>query len=486
MRIVLLCSVALLGAAGAVDAQAWPGPQGYYGPSQGYYPVGYNAYANAGYVNNAYFTGYGYGNNYPAGYAAGQNQPYNYVNGYYQFPAYQPPVPAPAGAPPEVSEEGSRFFPGDEYKGKPSWCWASVEYAWSFIRSPAVNVPLVSTTSQLGGATPGAIGSAGTQVLFGTNVSYTPSSMFRGELGAFIDEDCTLSVEANLLWLLPNHEHFSRSSDATGSPPILRPAFNVVSGTEIALIDALPSIASGRTDVDSRSDMFGLELNTRCHYCLLENQWYVDGLAGFRYLRFAETLRINDSLQPFANSGLTFLGPTNPIPEGSNVTDYDSFQTVNKFYGAQIGGRMRFEGPWWLVHLYGKTALGVTDQEVHVNGQSRLVNASTNSLASGGVLALPSNIGTSNLTQLGFVPEVGLNVGFKIHQCVMITAGYNFLFWSQVVRPADIIDRNVNATTIPTAAAFGTSNSSPFRPLTNVNGESFWVHSLSLRLAVAF
>ena len=63
---------------------------------------------------------------------------------------------------------------------------------------------------------------------------------------------------------------------------------------------------------------------------------------------------------------------------------------------------------------------------------------------------------------------------------------FHYRFWSQVVRPADVIDRSVNPTTIPTAASFGTANTSPFRPATNVNGESFWVHSLSLRLAVAF
>jgi hypothetical protein len=471
MRIVLLCSVALLCAAGAVQAQAWPAPQGYNGPyQQGYYPAGYaaNGYPAAG-----------YGNGYPAGQPVAQNQPFNYANGYYQFPAYQPPVPAPAGAPPEAPA-GPRLFPGDGGNCKPTWCWGGLEYGFAFIRSPAVNVPLITTTSQPGLTNPGAIDAPGTQVLFGTNVSYTTFASVRADFGTFIDEDRSLSLETALLWLLPNHERFSRASDAAGNPPILRPAFNVASGTEVALIDALPGVAAGRADVDSRAEMFGFELNSRCHYCLLENQWYVDGLFGFRYLRFAETLRINDTLMPFPGSGLTFLGP-NPIPEGSTVTDYDSFQTVNKFYGAQVGGRMRFEGPWWLVHLYGKAALGATDQDVNVNGQSRLVNASTNSLASVGVLALPSNIGSSH-----FVPEVGLNVGFKIHQRVMLTAGYNFLFWSQVVRPADVIDRSVNATTIPTAAAFGTANGAPFRPLTNVNGESFWVHTLSIRLAVAF
>src|SRR5699024_5904236 len=125
-------------------------------------------------------------------------------------------------------------------------------YSWSWIRSPGVNVPLVSTTSIV---TPraGALGEPGTSVLSGSNVSYDNFSGLRGEVGTFLDEGRTTSVEAVALWLLPNHERFSAVSDAGGNPAILRPVFNVADGTEVALIDALPGIASGQVDVDYRS-----------------------------------------------------------------------------------------------------------------------------------------------------------------------------------------------------------------------------------------
>src|SRR5262249_16689479 len=124
--------------------------------------------------------------------------------------------------------------------------------------------------------------------------------------------------------------------------------------------------------------------------------------------------------------------------------------------------------------------------EGHILGASRLSTPTTSQVASGGVLALPSNIGRQNQTVFGFIPDVGMNVGIKVLPCVQIQAGYNFLYWSQVIRPAGLIDRNINATTVPTAAAFGPSNTAPFRPTPLFNGESFWVHSVDLRVLVAF
>src|SRR5947209_5932518 len=79
--------------------------------------------------------------------------------------------------------------------------------------------------------------------------AYTPFQTLRAEFGGFLDEERSVSVEAAGFVLFPNHERFFRSSDATGTPAILRPAFNSVGGNEFALIDALPGIASGQTEV---------------------------------------------------------------------------------------------------------------------------------------------------------------------------------------------------------------------------------------------
>jgi hypothetical protein len=405
-----------------------------------------------------------------------QQPPYVYTNGFYHFQQYQPPVPPEPGVPAEP-----RIWP--EGPQKQSWFWTSFDYAFAFIRKPNEGVPLVTSTNVVGPRS-GTIDDPNSRVAFTSNTSWDTFSGIRAEIGAFLDCAHTCSVEGVGLWLLPNHVKYSAASDATGAPGILRPAFDITTGTEIALIDALPGVATGQVNVDARSELFGYELNARLHHCLIENCWYVDGLAGFRYLRLGENLTIKDQVTPLVDNVLRFQGAG--VLAGSSISDQDTFLATNRFYGAQVGGRMRFEGPWWLVHLQAKVAIGATDEEGTISGFSRLTTSTTNQIASGGVLALPSNIGTQNQTLFGFVPEVGFNFGLKLHNCVQLTAGYTFLYWSQVIRSSDLIDRTVNVTTIPTAQAFSPVNSAPFRPQVNMNGESFWVHSLNIRLAMAF
>src|SRR5207247_519946 len=88
MRIPLLCSVAVLCAAGAAHAQGWPAPQqGSYDPYQAAYAAAAQGYSNQGYPN-------GYPGAYPT---AAPQAPFDYANGYYHFQQYQPPAPVPPG-----------------------------------------------------------------------------------------------------------------------------------------------------------------------------------------------------------------------------------------------------------------------------------------------------------------------------------------------------------------------------------------------------
>jgi hypothetical protein len=41
------------------------------------------------------------------------------------------------------------------------------------------------------------------------------------------------------------------------------------------------------------------------------------------------------------------------------------------------------------------------------------------------------------------VPELGVKVGFQLNDYIRITAGYNFLYWSNVARPGEQVNRMV-------------------------------------------
>ena len=79
---------------------------------------------------------------------------------------------------------------------------------------------------------------------------------------------------------------------------------------------------------------------------------------------------------------------------------------------------------------------GATDEIVDINGSTALFSPMGNQVTAGGVLALPSNIGHYDRTIFTVVPEVGINLAVNVTPHMQLTAGYSFLYWNQVVRPA--------------------------------------------------
>ena len=57
---------------------------------------------------------------------------------------------------------------------------------------------------------------------------------------------------------------------------------------------------------------------------------------------------------------------------------------------------------------------------------------------------MQSNIGHFSQSQFAVVPEIGVKLGYQLTPNLRLQAGYNFLFWSNVVRPGQQIDTSVN------------------------------------------
>ena len=71
--------------------------------------------------------------------------------------------------------------------------------------------------------------------------------------------------------------------------------------------------------------------------------------------------------------------------------------------------------------------------------------------------------------------KLGFNLGYQFTNHIRGFVGYNFLFWSNVVRPAEQIDTVVNPLLIPPAAG----RVGPNRPQFNFNGADFWVQGIN-------
>jgi hypothetical protein len=514
-----LGALALLGGAGVARAQSLPGaPDAGYPtgrsqalpaapapqPTQATTPASY-WYSGRGQSAYTYYPGYGYYPNYAYYYPNYNwgNQGYQGYQGYqgsypYQYPQGQYPTGNSSAAAVPLVPLSPDEIPGDDpppaakaLKAEVAYhdrFWISAGYDASWVKSMKLTTPLVTTGSPTAppGVDPatyhaGGLGQPTTTILFGDKIDFGRFSGIRTSAGLFLDDADHLSVEGIGLYQFSRHQNFAAASDGNGDPLIGRPIFNVVNQTETSFVDSRDGLAAGGVSVEARSQLIGAEANLKYDFRPTD-RLHLDALVGFRFLRLAESLTIRDNLTPLEGAGLTFETMGVNAPE--SLTDVDSFKTVNHFYGLQLGGSAGWEGKWVFANAFGKVGLGVTDQEVDINGSTTLFSANGPQTAGGGILALPTNIGNHTRTQLGWVPEGGFNFGVKVLPCLRLTAGYSFMYWNSVVRPGGQIDRGVNTNQVPTDASFGSAASvgGPQRPAFSYNGESYWVNSLNFML----
>ncbi len=131
-------------------------------------------------------------------------------------------------------------------------------------------------------------------------------------------------------------------------------------------------------------------------------------------------------------------------------------------------------------------AIGDTHELVSTSGSSDLLaGATVVKTLPGGILALPSNIGHLSDDEFTAVSEVEARIGYQLGRHVTASMGYNFLYWSRVVRPGDQINRGLSPEQIPTLAAFGLPGQT-VQTAPALTSTDFWTQGFSLGLEFQF
>ena len=120
-----------------------------------------------------------------------------------------------------------------------------------------------------------------------------------------------------------------------------------------------------------------------------------------------------------------------------------------------------------------------TRQRLDIAGSETIVapNGSSQSF-NGGLLALPSNIGQFGKTKFSFVPEIGVTVGYQLTDKIRLYAGYNFLYWTNVIRPGGQIDRILDVTQIPNFTIAGATPAGQNRPAVLFRESDYWAQGI--------
>jgi hypothetical protein len=272
----------------------------------------------------------------------------------------------------------------------------------------------------------------------------------------------------------------SSSASSTGQPgsvDLFLPYFDVTSHQEnVTEISHWPDYR-GSAQATLSNNLGGGEFNVTWAMPP-RDAWRVDLLGGFRFLQLRESYTITTS------------SPYNP-PNPSDIWNTtDAFDARNRFFGLQVGARAAYDEGRWVGSVIGKVALGTMQQRVSVNGSletNDYSNYGPTQIFSGGYFALPSNNGDHTRNTFAVVPEVALNLGYRLSPQATVYVGYSFLYASKAVRPGEQINRNINPTQ---AVAYGNDPPATLvgaaQPAFAFSTTDFWAQTLSVGLAYRF
>jgi hypothetical protein len=279
-------------------------------------------------------------------------------------------------------------------------------------------------------------------------------------------------IEVGGFFLSPRSVRFAATSN--GDVVLARPFFDVNTMMPFSQVIAGPGQGKGSVAAEDTGRLWGLEANLRCNVC--RDCWYrVDLLIGGRYLDLSEHLNILEAVQEAG---------------GTQAAVSDRFGTRNQFAGPQFGVATLYQRGQFFLDLRGKVAIGDSSQIVDIGGNQLVVRPGTMpgsaTTFTGGLLALPTNIGTFRRGTLSVVPELGINLGYQFTPRIKAYAGYSVLYWTRVLRPGDQIDLNLDQALIPNFNPNPLMPTGLHRPAIPFRESDYWAQGFNFGLEISY
>ncbi len=441
------------------------------------------------------------------------------------------PLPAGDTFPPTVPDDLSLFEP-DTFEGPhvgcdceqcggtscttcTSCCLANDPGQW-FVRAEyllwatkGMYIPPLATTGP-SAVNPGILGQPGTVILFGDEaINGDMRSGGRISLGTWLDPSQTWGLNAEYFGLQDAGESFFAISNANGVPTISRPYFTVFGIDEFgdlkpagenAQLVALEDVLRGSLRVNTNTSFQGGGVFLRHTFCCKNRCWdswdkdytsctgsscddassgtsggvpggvRVGMFGGYRFMLLGDGVSITEDLEAIS---------TAPVDQGRFLIN-DSFNSNNQFHGGELGFIAEARRARWTMELISRLALGNNRQTVRIDGSTVISGSQQDDgTYQGGLLALPTNIGSYTRDQFSVIPQINANLGYNLTPSLRVIAGYTFLYWGNVARAGEQISLDVNETYIP--AGFETPQG-PARPAFVWRSNDFWAQGLNLGL----
>jgi len=391
----------------------------------------------------------------------------------YPAPPAQP-YPAQPYPPPPLPPPGTEYLVGPAPAVLVPACptnpciWFGMEGLLWWIKSPPLSVPLLTTGPGSLGGSAGALGVAGTESL-DSRLDYGVAAGLNLSAGGWFNAARTAGIEGSVFFLQQQNTHFGAfDPSGTGQFVINEPLLGAQFPTQVSA----PGEATGSALVSSTSRLWGADINGVCNL-VRSDSWTVNLLAGFRYLSLRETIDVSNASSLLNTATFTDTdGNVTTAPPGSSMSELDSFHTQNDFYGGQIGTGIEYRMGQWFVNGSEKVAFGVTREVVTIDGNT-IVNPLNAApvIYEGGNFTGGTNIGSFGQNRFAVVSDLKLNVGYQLGPLVRAWLGYDFMYWSSVLRPGNQIDNTFDGVT---------------HPVVPMVGSSFWAQGIDLGIQFDF
>jgi len=337
-----------------------------------------------------------------------------------------------------------------------------------------VQTPALVTTSPIGTdiLDAGVLGPASTTTLFGNE--FIHNEMRPGgrlTIGWWFDVDQYTGFEWHYLELDGKNIRFD-ADETTGNGILVRPIVDADSGLNASVPIAFPGVLDGDIRILSNLQLTSTGIVFR------DLLWgtpiaRVDYLVGYRHAHLYDNLDVSESL--------VSLDDSSGFTADDVVLREDNFRAVNQFDGADLGLKA-----WWSTNRklaitgLAKVAVGACNQNVIIDGFTRVNSGGMITTTNGGVLAQPSNIGRRANQEFGIVSEVGLGLEWTPGCQWHFNLGYTWLYWSDVARAMNQVDTTVSVDQLAPANGSGT------RPAFDLQTTSFWAQGLTAGFSYQF
>jgi len=303
----------------------------------------------------------------------------------------------------------------------------------------------------------------------------------RFTIGHWLNHPHTLwGLEGTIMFTGTRRSHATFASNGVDrlEHPFINAAVNAEDSLPVAIDAPALDPRSGVSEIETSSRLFGFEVNLRRELCR-SSHGHFDMLIGYRQFHLDEAIAIRDRI----------VYDTAPVPlSDATVIGVDEFGTHNRIFAGQIGIDGELNWRKFYVNAWGKFAVGANHETIDVSGWTLVRPTPGRAAPPTGTKDLPgsvysqlSNIGERDDNQLTVLPEVGVNVGYKLTSNWRVGAGYNFLYINNVVRPGDAIDTTLSPGQVPQLQPLGpTPGARPAPP--SFLESAYWAHGLTVHM----